>query len=111
MLWKWYDARTVYIEAQTIFAHFIAEKMKSGAKTTAFVVMEKENKRTILRRFDMDKLIKRFISWYLRYRCNAMFELNGIVVRAFSEEFYETELRDYINTVARARHNQHTKRF
>lgn len=57
----------------------------------------------------MDKLIKRFISWYLRYRCNAMFELNGIVVRAFSEEFYETELRDYINAVARARRNQRTQ--
>ena len=59
----------------------------------------------------MDELIKMFISWYLRYRCNAIFELNGIVVRAFSEEFYETELRDYINAVARARRNEYTERF
>lgn len=53
----------------------------------------------------MDKMIKRFIVWYLRRKCNVMFEYKGIVVRAFSEEFYETELRDYINAVARARHN------
>jgi hypothetical protein len=37
-----------------------------------------------------------------------MFEYKGFVIRAFSEEFYETELRDYINAVARARHNTRT---
>ena len=56
----------------------------------------------------MAELIKRFIVWYLRYRSNAMFEYKGFVVRAFSEEFYETELRDYIDAVARARHNTRT---
>lgn len=56
----------------------------------------------------MAELIKRFIVWYLRYKCNAMFEYKGFVIRAFSEEFYETELRDYINAVARARHNTRT---
>ncbi len=57
----------------------------------------------------MVELIKRFIVWYLLKRCNAVFEYNGKVVRAFSEEFYNTEVRDYLNAVARARFNTRTE--
>lgn len=56
----------------------------------------------------MAEWIKRFIVWYLLKRCNAVFEYNGKVVRAFSEEFYNTEVREHLNAVARARHNTRT---
>ena len=56
----------------------------------------------------MAELIKRFIVWYLLKRCNAVFEYNGRVVRVFSEEFYNNEVRDYLNAVARARFNTRT---
>lgn len=56
----------------------------------------------------MAEWIKRFIVWYLLKRCNAVFEYNGKVVRAFSKEFYNTEVREHLDAVARARHNTRT---
>lgn len=56
----------------------------------------------------MVELIKRFIVWYLCKRCNAVFEYNGKVVRVFSKEFYDTEVREYLNAVARERFNTRT---
>ena len=52
--------------------------------------------------------IKRFIVWYLCKRCNAVFEYNGKVVRVFSKEFYDTEVRGHLNSVARGRFNTRT---
>jgi hypothetical protein len=43
----------------------------------------------------MAEWIKRFIVWYLCKRCNAVFEYNGKVVRVFSKEFYDTEVREH----------------
>ena len=54
--------------------------------------------------------IKRFIVWYLCKRCNAVFEYNEKVVRVFSKEFYDTEVREHLNAVARGRFNTRVKR-
>ena len=56
----------------------------------------------------MTELIKRFIVWYLCKRCNAVFEHNGKVVRVFSKEFYDTEVREHLNAVSRGRFNTRT---
>lgn len=53
----------------------------------------------------MTEWIKRFIVWYLCKRCNAVFEHNGKVVRVFSKDFYDTEVREHLNAVARWRFN------
>ena len=49
--------------------------------------------------------IKRFIVWYLCKRCNAVFEYNGKVVRVFSKDFYDTEVREHLNAISRGRFN------
>lgn len=54
----------------------------------------------------MAELIKKFIVWYLLHRCNACFKYKGKVVRVFSEEFYNTEVREHLNAVARARYSR-----
>ena len=53
----------------------------------------------------MNKLIKRFIVWYLLRRCNACLKYEGRVVRVFSKEFYDNEVAEYLNAIARTRHN------
>lgn len=37
-------------------------------------------------------MIKWFIVWYLK-RHNVMFRYNGLVVRMFTEEYYETKIK------------------
>lgn len=51
----------------------------------------------------MAELIKKFIVWYVCGRCRGSFSYKGVIVRGFTEVFYNTELRDYINATARAR--------
>lgn len=58
----------------------------------------------------MENLIKRFIVWYLCNRCNAYFEYNDKVVRIFSKEFYETEVKEHLNAIYRNRYFEYLKR-
>ncbi len=51
----------------------------------------------------MHNLVKRFIVWYLLTYCNAVFRYKGRVARLFSEGFYDDEVMEYLNAVARAR--------
>lgn len=53
----------------------------------------------------MDKLIKKFIVWYLLRKCNAIIKYNGKVVRVFSADFYEKHIREYCNAMKRSELN------
>lgn len=53
----------------------------------------------------MDKLIKKFIVWYLCRKCNAVFEHNGKTVRVFTTDFYERHVREYFNAIKRSDNN------
>lgn len=58
----------------------------------------------------MHNLIKRLIVWYLLKYCNAVFKYNDKVVRILSKDFYENEVCEYLNAVARARFNERNGR-
>ena len=51
----------------------------------------------------MKKFVNKFILWYLLRYCNACLRYNGKVIRVFSQGFYDDEVREYLNEVARVR--------
>jgi hypothetical protein len=51
----------------------------------------------------MRKLINKFIVWYLCRKCNACLRYDGKVIRVFSQGFYDDEVREYLNSMARTR--------
>lgn len=58
---------------------------------------------------EVDIMIKRFIVWYILHRCRGIFRYKGRVVRIFTEEFYDGEVREYLNYIKRAKMNNNNR--